>query len=260
MIPRSVAGLVVATTFAIACAPDIAVDPRMAAPTPAPTVATIPAPVLASPVPVPPPPRRVQVEPAAPSHDTVEDEPDPLLGITPRHLGTDEVRILIDALPLQRNDIDFGRIRNFFNLYVAILAGEPPERRTGFVAAIRQARIYMREGSRLTANNMSNFQIEGLTANDLIAWARPPQSGSAVPLADALKLIVRQVYQVVQDFRKYADFDPSTKVMFDEEMLNAIEQQVGGKSIPYGSSLVYANLSDIANARERLAEFLKNPQ
>lgn len=215
------------------------------------TSSSAPAPVAPS-----PPPTSVATVPMPP-----KDEPDPLIGVTPRALGPSEANILVDALPLQRNDLDFGRIRHFLDLYVAIVAGESPERRASVVAAIRQARIYMREAAALTqGGSVINFSMDGLSANDILAWAKPPYSGSALPLANSLEAVLRQVEQVLQDFRKWADWDRSTMPFFDEQQRTTIQQQVGGKDIPYGSSLASANLDDIAMARDRLPEVLRNPQ
>jgi hypothetical protein len=168
---------------------------------------------------------------------------------------------LVEILPLQRDVLDFGRIRDFMNQYRAIAASTTdPNRSQQINTAMDQVEQYMQAATRNTASqSQTTFSMDGLTANDLVEWAVPPgqgqatrSRGSARALADYLEQVVRQVYIVLKDL-----YNAHYQQFRDPNLANlnvAIQQQVGGPSIPFGSSLASSNIDDIQTARARLPQ------
>lgn len=168
---------------------------------------------------------------------------------------------LVSILPLQRDVLDFGRIRQFIDAYRGIASSTvDPNRLQQISTAMDQAEQYMQAATRNTASqSQTTFSMDGMSANDLVQWATPPdrdqaarQRGSARALADYLEQVVRQVYVILKDLYNahYKEFQSPAGRQLD----SAIQQQVGGPSIPFGSSLASSNMSDIQVARSRLPQ------
>jgi hypothetical protein len=165
-----------------------------------------------------------------------------------------------DILPLQRDVLDFGRIRTFINAYRGLAAANNDQNRSSQSVnqAMDQAEQYMNAASQ-NAQNMTTFSMDGLTANDLVQWSSSPNPaqanrnrGSARALADYLEQVVRQVYVIIKDM-----YNTHYQQFRDPRLANlnqAIQQQVGGPSIPFGSSLASSNMDDIQTARARLPQ------
>lgn len=169
---------------------------------------------------------------------------------------------LVDILPLQSDVLDFGRIRDFINHYRSLLgAGVDPIRLQSDNVAMDQAEQYMQGATRNTlGQSMTTFSMDGLSATDLIEWATPPNQdqpirarGSALALANFLEQVVRQVYTIIKHL-----YDAHYSELTTDPRLSsanvAIQQQVGGPSIPFGSSLASSNIDDIQTARARLPQ------
>lgn len=168
-----------------------------------------------------------------------------------------------EILPLERDVLDFGKIRDFINSYrTLITAGTEANRAQQANTAMDQLEQYMQAATRNTAGqSMTTFSMDGLTANDLVQWATPPSQGeatrsrgSARALADYLEQVVRNVYIILKDlynshYRQLTD--PRNNL---EDLNNSLQQQVGGPSIPFGSSIASGNLDDIQTARARLPQ------
>lgn len=173
---------------------------------------------------------------------------------------TSSLQELIDVLPLQMDQLDFGRIRDFVSHYRSVVLASTDANRSGQAeTAMQQLEQYMQAATQNTVGgSLTNFHMDGLTANDLVSWAVPPTQpgeqtrsrGSARALADYLEYVVRNVYTLVKDLynSKYAQLANMP------QLRQAIEQQVGGRSIPYGSSIANSNIEDIRAARARLPQ------
>lgn len=166
---------------------------------------------------------------------------------------------LTEILPLQMDQLDFGRIRDFVNQYRSIVSASTDSNRAQQAdTAITQLEQYMQAATQNTAGqSMTNFHMDGLTANDLVSWATPPSSGqatrsrgSAKALADYLEYVVRNAYTLVKDLYN----SHYQQLAGLPQLRNAIEQQVGGSSIPFGSSIASSNLENIRAARARLPQ------
>lgn len=171
---------------------------------------------------------------------------------------------LAPILPLQRDVLDFGRIRDFINKYRGMATSTTdPNRMQQISAAMDLAEQYMQAATKMTASqSQTTFSMDGLSANDIIQWATPPDPaqaarnrGSARALADYLEQVVRQVYIMLKDvYNSHYQLLQDKNQPGMRELDVAIQQQVGGPSIPFGSSLASSNMSDIQVARARLPQ------
>jgi hypothetical protein len=170
---------------------------------------------------------------------------------------------LEDMLPLQRDEIDLTRIHNFVNEYSKIAgSSSDPYRSKNVNVLANQIEQYIQMAIQNTNGGAQTiFRTNGLTANDLISWAQPPSPGeatrsrgSARTLADALWYVVDRTTLLLKDLYNthYAILVDPRNRLYDLRL--AIEQQVGGRNIPFGSSIAAANLSDIEIARARLPQ------
>lgn len=168
---------------------------------------------------------------------------------------------LVSILPLQPDMLDFGRIRQFINTYRGIASSTlDPNRLQQVSTAMDQAEQYMQAATKNTASqSQTTFSMDGMSANDLVQWTTPPdrgqaarQRGSARALADYLEQVVRQIYVIEKDLYNahYKEFQSPAGRQLD----SLIQQQVGGPSIPFGSSLASSNMSNIQIARARLPQ------
>ena len=166
---------------------------------------------------------------------------------------------LIDALPLDADQLDFGKVRRFIDLYRStVMASDDPSRKQQASAAMDSAEKYMQGATQNTINqSVTNFSgMDGLTANDLVRWAVPPSAGdatrsrgSAKALADYLEYTVSAVSNLIKDLYN----SHYNQLAAKPEWLQPIEQQVGGRSIPSGSSIAAGNLNHINIARNNLS-------
>lgn len=169
---------------------------------------------------------------------------------------------IVESLPLQMDQLDFGRIRDFISKYQGVVASTTdPNRAAQANTAMQQLEQYMQAASQNTVGgNLTNFHMDGLTANDFVSWAVPPTQpgeqtrsrGSARALADYLENVVRSTYVVIKDF-----YNAHYQMLHDPanaSMRQLVEQQVGGSSIPYGSSIANNNIENIRAARARLPQ------
>jgi hypothetical protein len=165
---------------------------------------------------------------------------------------------LIGSLPLSPNQIDFGRIRRFIELYRSTaLASTDPNRRQQASTMMDSAEKYMQAATQNTLNqSITNFPVNGLSATDLVRWAIPPTAGeatrsqgSAQTLASMLLYTVDAVANLVRDLYNAHPNEWAANTSW----LHAIEQQAGGDTIPYGSSIAASNIDDINIARNNLS-------
>jgi hypothetical protein len=166
---------------------------------------------------------------------------------------------LVESLPLERDQLDFGKIRAFIEVYQGIVSASSDSNRTQQASvAITQLQQYMQAATQNTVGqSMTNFSMDGLSADDLISWSTPPSAGqptrsrgSAKALADYLEYIVRNTYTLVKDLYN-AHYRELASV---PQLITLVEQQVGGRSIPFGSSIAANNLNNINVARSRLPQ------
>ena len=124
--------------------------------------------------------------------------------------------------------------------------------------AMQQLEQYMTAATENTVGqSQTTFSMDGLTADDFVTWAIPPSTGqptrsrgSARALADYLDRVVRTTYTIVKDM--YNSYYP--QLVDNPRLLQLVEQQVGGHSIPFGSSVAANNISNIASARASLPQ------
>jgi hypothetical protein len=166
---------------------------------------------------------------------------------------------LVGILPLQRDQLDFGRIRDFVSGYRGIVSASTDANRSQQAStAMDQLEQYMQGATQNTnGQSMTNFSMDGLTADDLVSWATPPSAGqatrsrgSARALSDYLEQVVRNTYILIKDLYN----SHYTELSHNPQSLLAVEQQVGGHSIPYGSSVANSNINNISRARARLPQ------
>lgn len=213
-------------TTAIGCGPDKpAEQPRS---TPPPVVETA----------SPPPPPKPKPEPPK-----EEEEPDPLAGVTPIQLGPQEVRILVDALPLATENIDFGRIDRFFKLYAAVVAGYAEEDRAPVVSAMKAARKNMRVAMKRLSRDgsMRIFPIDNATKQSAAGWAAAPAGNTIIPLLTTLRTVVQETGQVVLHFHS----------VHRGSLTQQQEALVRHQSVGTGSIMTF-NFSDIDSVLRQL--------
>lgn len=166
---------------------------------------------------------------------------------------------LAETLPLQRDQLDFGRIRQFVNNYSSLATSGGESHQVQQVStAMQQLEQYMTAATENTVGqSQTTFSMDGLTADDFVTWAIPPSTGqptrsrgSAMALADYLDRVVRTTYTIVKDM--YNSYYP--QLVDNPRLLQLVEQQVGGHSIPFGSSVAANNISNIASARASLPQ------
>lgn len=179
-----------------------------------------------------------------------QDE-DPLDGVEPIALGPRQVRVLVAALPLSSESIDFDRIDRFFLLYASIAAGAPGSRRGGLGQSIQLARRAMKEvGRRTTIEGRSTFPMHDLTPSVVQGWLKAPQGMHFSTVLEALKVVIESARTIVADFYGECSRSKSNAdgCSFNEEQANAVQRQV------VGSSIARANWDALQRVANRLGE------
>lgn len=218
-----------AATFALltnGCAPDKPAEEPRSSPPPVVEAAS------------PSPPAKPKPEPPK-----EEEEPDPLAGVTPIQLGPQEVRILVDALPLATENIDFGRIDRFFKLYAAVVAGYPEDERAPVVSAMKAANKHMRVTMKRLSRDgsMRIFPIDNATKQSAYGWAADPPVYNVYPLLTNLRAVVQETGQVVLHFHS------AHRGAMTQQQRAVVERQ----SVGTGSIMTF-NFSDIDSILRQL--------
>lgn len=183
---------------------------------------------------------RQEVQPAAPRTvptvpqpaPQVEETEDPFAGVTPVRFDIRVTRTLIDALPLDTHDINLARINRFVDLYIAVAASLPNERRMSLASVIRDLRKYQRgltQHTRLAGQN--SFSMDNLDEHAAEDWAKLPTFRNTLPILSFLKSIVQDVGQIVSHLNTECTvFREESGCSLNEDQRNKLAQQLQGDS------------------------------
>lgn len=152
-----------------------------------------------------------------------------------------ELEQLVQALPLDAQDIDFHRILTFFNLYKNFVSGRY---RTEVFASMRDAGVAMQRATAVTANGyQKNFRLTR-NVQEFAAYLKAPQGENANACIQFLHQVISETGKVILAFyNEYARAPYSkdrNRTTFDPEQQALVEGQVKGSS-----SLYYQNLRDL---------------
>lgn len=173
-------------------------------------------------------------------------EIDPFDGVRGVNLGPHEARMLVDALPLEMADIDFGRIERFIALFLPIAVSLPPERRLPIGASVRLARQAMRGAQeRMSVPGRSTYATYNVRPLDVANWLKPPSGSNVVPALTSLQRVVQHTRDIIHSLyslcgRHGADCG------LDDSHAGRLQSQafdVGGR-----------NIDDLQNIISRIAE------
>lgn len=142
---------------------------------------------------------------------------------------------LVQSLPLDTQDIDFNRIRNFFTLYSKVVSRNNIQQA---MAAMGTCLNAMSTASDLTLNNKQNFRITR-NVQELITWLKPPAGNNALTFLYALQQIISETGAVLGMF--YNEFARTLysgdRQTFNTEQKALVEAQYLGPNSIYSQNL-----------------------
>lgn len=158
--------------------------------------------------------------------------------------GPDGVRMdqvleqLVQALPLDTQDIDFHRILAFANLYQPLVstlyAGEVG-------SAIVNLGIAMQRATSVTISGQKNFRMTR-NIQEVNSWVKDPKGPNAVAMVNFLQQVIIETGKIIQVF--YNEYGRTTysgdRKVFNSEQKSLVEGQILGNS-----SVYYQNLRDL---------------
>ena len=139
---------------------------------------------------------------------------------------------MVQSLPLDPNDIDFHRIRSFFDFYKQILNTSQSPRRAEVENAMSQTEQYMDVVSRMTKGGDQTFNLSG-DPTSFVNMLNGSPIGMYNSLLQNLQFIVERVTAVVGAFyAQYVrrNYGEDTKAIFNEDQRNAVEAQIIGSN------------------------------
>jgi hypothetical protein len=145
---------------------------------------------------------------------------------------------LVQALPLDTQDIDFHRILAFANLYQPLVstlyAGEVGN-------AIVNLGVAMQRATSLTISGQKNFRMTR-NIQEVNSWVKDPKGPNAVAMVNFLQQAIIETGKIIQVF--YNEYGRTTysgdRKVFNSEQKSLVEGQILGNS-----SIYYQNLRDL---------------
>jgi hypothetical protein len=145
---------------------------------------------------------------------------------------------LVQALPLDTQDIDFHRILAFANLYQPLVstlyAGEVGN-------AIVNLGVAMQRATSLTISGQKNFRMTR-NIQEVNSWVKDPKGPNAVAMVNFLQQAIIETGKIIQIF--YNEYGRTTysgdRKVFNSEQKSLVEGQILGNS-----SIYYQNLRDL---------------
>lgn len=174
-----------------------------------------------------PPPVKIEaaaqpVPPAPPPAPACQNDPGATVA-TP--LTVQEARVMVAALPLDPEDIDFHRIANFFNLYRHVVETHHDPRKCEVLRAIEQVTGWMSNAASLTRSGQSTFSMHA-SPDDVKNWLAPPALLKYMVFLDNIDGVVQFTGNVVNLF--YATYVHPNPSVFRELEVSQIEAQSRG--------------------------------
>lgn len=143
--------------------------------------------------------------------------------------GTQQfIQSMVQNLPLDRNDIDFTRIRDFFKIYSQFLSASTNPRKAEVDANIATAERAMIEASGMTSSGDTRFPMtrDYTEIRDMI---KPPVGGMYIPFLLGLQSVVEATAKVVgQFYATYIRKSQRAEENFTSEQREEVEQQILG--------------------------------
>lgn len=154
-------------------------------------------------------------------------------------ISTQILEQLVQSLPLDPQDIDFNRIRNFFNLYTRVTSSDNAQ---SAITSMGTALYAMTTVSGLTlTGNQQNFRITR-NVQELITWLKSPAGNNALQFLYALQQIITETGKVLRMF--YNEFVRTT-YSGDRQTLNSEQKALVESQILGANSIYSQNLRDI---------------
>lgn len=147
------------------------------------------------------------VEQIAPSIVGADGKACALSGVTSQTAGAgagseaDGITRVLSVLPLRTDDIDFTRIKTFFDEYRKIMNQSRPDTASIINAMTNVENTSMPNATRMTENQMDTFPL-AVDGTTLGTWLIPPKGQrEAHSLIDNLRYVVTQTAAVVRHFK-----------------------------------------------------------
>lgn len=159
---------------------------------------------------------------------------------------------LVNNLPLGRDDINFERMNEFFDLYAKLIAStdEKTKAKAAFAMDdIARARAAIAQAQSLT-NDKIFRPIGTLNSDDVMNWLKPGTPATAyAPLLNALRQSVTNAAKVVSDF--YYAFGRG---------LNPQQQNLVGQQVVGGTSYYRTNVDTLDKLKNETPRLLTGPK
>lgn len=139
---------------------------------------------------------------------------------------------IVQAMPLDVQDIDFDRINSFLRLYQQMLQTTESPQKTRLDTALTVIQPAMNACKKLTNQSMSNYPLYG-GSDVVVKWLKPPVGQNYMRFLENLETVIESTAQMIQMFynsyvRKRSNND---RVIFDESQKAEVEAQIQGYSI-----------------------------
>lgn len=157
----------------------------------------------------------------------------------PTTISPQIIEQIVQSLPLDTQDIDFNRIKNFFNLYARIAS---KDNAAAVYTSIGEAHKAMNTVVTKTSTGVQqNFRITR-NVQELLTWLQPPAGNNALVFLYALQQVIVETGKVITIFyNEYA----RTIYSKDRQVLNGEQKSLVESQILGGNSIYSQNLRDI---------------
>lgn len=161
---------------------------------------------------------------------------------------------LVQSLPLDTEEIDFNRIKNFFSQYTKIVSRDNS---SAAFTAIGVALTAMAEAvNRTLTGNQQSFRLTR-NVEELQTWLKVPTGNNALPFLYALQQVISETGKVIKMFyNEYArTLYSGDRQVFNNEQKSLVEGQILGSNSIYSQNLeeiqsLMANVKSILSSRK----------
>lgn len=144
-------------------------------------------------------------------------------------LTAQEVRILVRALPLSADTIDFGRIANFFDLYRHVVETHSDPRKCEVMATMVKAMGAWKKAMGITHSGLRTFSMNS-NARTVANWLRPELvTDGYLPFLGNLEFVVESTQSVVTIF--FNTYAGSGSAFSSEDVAQVKHQSINSNSI-----------------------------
>jgi hypothetical protein len=152
---------------------------------------------------------------------------DPGAAATP--LNAQEVRVMVRALPLNADTLDFHRIANFFDLYSHVLETHADPRKCEVMGTMAKTNKVMKTAMGITHSGLGTFSMNS-NARTVANWLRPELiTDGYLPFLGNLEVVVESTQSVVTIF--FNTYGGSGSAFGSEDVAQVKQQSMNSNSI-----------------------------